>query len=303
MKKGVQLVFLTSLISGVSIFVNAFGVQNIQPYIFTGLKNIIVALLLFSFILIVKEFQAIKKLSSSEWIKLILVGLIGGSIPFLLFFQGLKITTAASGAFVHKTMIIWVIFLAMIFLKEKINFRLITGALIILVGSFLLLRLTNFGFNQGTILILIATLLWAGELILSKHLLKNLSGNTVAFGRMFFGSIFIVGFLTISGNLGLVLSLPAASWQWILLTSLLLLGYVYTFYNGLKQVKVSTAVAVLSLGSVITTMLNLVFLDRYLVFSQVIGLVLIIFGVLAFVGLKETMKLFSQASQQHKNDG
>ena len=45
--KGFLLVLATAFISGLSIFINKFGVSVINPYIFTGLKNIIIALRLF----------------------------------------------------------------------------------------------------------------------------------------------------------------------------------------------------------------------------------------------------------------
>jgi drug/metabolite transporter (DMT)-like permease len=283
-KKGLYLVFLTALISGVSIFLNAFGVKGINPFVFTGLKNVIVCVFLFSIILLVKEFKSLKVLNKNDWLKLSLVGLIGGSVPFLLFFKGLQLTTAASGGFVHKTMIVWVVLLSLFFLKEKLNYKIVIGAVFLLVGNFFLLNISGFAIDEGIILIFLATLLWSSEIILSKYLLKRLSGNLVAFGRMFFGSLFIMAFLLVTNNF--TLSLGIAQWSWILITSVFLLGYVFTFYNGLKYVTASTAVSILSLGAVITTVLQLVFLDKIISLVQVFGIVFIVLGVLTFVSKK-----------------
>lgn len=49
--KGYFLVLGTAFISGFSIFINKFGVSVINPYIFTFLKNAVVALILCAIIL------------------------------------------------------------------------------------------------------------------------------------------------------------------------------------------------------------------------------------------------------------
>ena len=58
--------------------------------------------------------------------------------------------------------------------------------------------------------------------------------------------------------------------------------YVYTWFNGLKRVQASVATSILLFGSVITTLLNFIFIDKILLLDQVIGTVLIIGGVMFF---------------------
>src|SRR3990172_755192 len=110
--KGMLLVFATAIISGFAIFINSYGVKSFDPYLYTFLKNLVVALFLVGLLLGLKEFKQLKKLKKKDWLLLAIIGLIGGSIPFLLFFKGLSLTTAASGSFVHKTMFIYVAILA-----------------------------------------------------------------------------------------------------------------------------------------------------------------------------------------------
>ncbi|MFH1770634.1 MAG: DMT family transporter [archaeon] len=290
MKKGLVLVLLTAIISGISIFLNAFGVKDINPYLFTGAKNLIVSIFLLSTILLLGNFRELKTLKLKDWQNLGLIGLIGGSIPFLLFFKGLQLASPAQGSFVHKTMIIWVALLSIFVLKEKLDKKIVVGALLLLVGNFLLLKLTSFEFTTGIGLIVIATLFWSSEIILSKKVLEKLSGNVVAFGRMFFGSLFILIFLIATNQISLVATITTSQLVWIGVTSVFLVGYVMTFYNGLKLVKASTAVAVLSLGAVITTLLNVVFLDKVIGLSQVIGMIFLVIGAIAFSISTETLK-------------
>jgi len=288
-KSGIILVLLTAIISGVSIFLNKFGVQGINPYIFTFAKNIIVALFLFSIIIFATQFQKIKQLTKKDWLKLSLVGLLGGSIPFLLFFKGLQLTTGASGAFVHKTMFIFVAIFALTFLKEKLNKTIFVAAVFLLLGNLLLLKLNSFAFTTGEILILLATLFWAAEFTLSKHVLKNVSGNIVAFGRMFFGSLFILIFLLATNQFQIIQTITLSQLSWILITSTFLFFYVLTWYNGLKQIKVTTATAILLLGSPITTLLSIIFLGTTVTLLQLMGVLSISIGIFLVIYFSEAI--------------
>ena len=288
-KRGIVLVLLTAIISGFSIFINKFGVSGMNPYVFTFLKNSVVAVLLVSIIVLAFQFKHFKKLKRNDWFKLGLIGLLGGSIPFLLFFKGLQLTSGATGAFVHKTMFIFAAILALTFLKEKLNKTVIIAAVLLLIGNFLLLNLTSFSFGVGEGLILLATVFWAGEFTLSKHVLKELPSNVVAFGRMFFGSLFILAFLGITGEVSAIGSISLAQFGWVLVTSIFLLFYVLTWYGGLKHVKVSTATSILLLGSPITTLLSIVFLDAVVSFTQVLGGSFISLGVFLIVYFSEAI--------------
>ncbi|MBU2633679.1 MAG: DMT family transporter [Nanoarchaeota archaeon] len=287
MKRGVMFALCTAIISGVSIFLNAFGVQGINPYVFTGFKNVIVAVFLFSIILLFKNFKQLKNLTFKDWKQLVLIGLIGGSIPFLLFFKGLQLSTGSQGSFIHKTLFIWVSILGVIFLKEKLSKKVLIPALVLLFGNFLLLNLNSFSFNFGNLLILIATLFWGVEIIIAKKVLKKLNSNIVAFGRMFFGSVFILIFLLFTGQVSLVGSLGFSQVMWVLITSVFLFGYVFTWYKAIKFTKVSVATSVLLVGSVITTLLSFVFLDKMISLSQLFGLVFLVVGVVWVIKLEK----------------
>jgi drug/metabolite transporter (DMT)-like permease len=293
MKKGLMLVLATAVISGVSIFLNKFAVGGINSSVFTFSKNVVVSLLLISIVMALGRLKELKQLTKKQWSLIALVGLIGGSIPFLLFFKGLQITSSTTGSLIHKTMFLFVAVLAVIFLKEKLNKPILAATVLLVAGNFFLLGINTISFDAGTLLILTATALWACENVLSKHMLRELSGNTVAFGRMFFGSLFILAFLAITGQLTLVAELTSSQLWWILATSLLLLGYVVTWYNGLKQVNVTIAASILALGLPVTTLLNFA-AGQMLNFHQLLGLIMVVAGTTIAVS-------FSKVSLQHSH--
>jgi drug/metabolite transporter (DMT)-like permease len=281
-RKGFFLVFLTAIVSGVSIFANNFAVQGSNPFVFTFLKNAVVAVLLFSLILLLKEFSSIKSLSRKQLGQLAAIGFIGGSIPFLLFFYALKMTTAINAGFLHKTLFIWATLFAFVFLKEKVSKRFVAAAGLLLAGNSLLFGISSFGFAEA--LILIATFLWAAENVLAKHVLRELNGSIVAFGRMFFGSVFILAFLVFTSQIEPIFALDINQIFWVLISSAFLFAYVFTFYSGLRFLPVHKATAILLLAQPVTAFLSFAFLGTQIVVNEAFGLLLTVAGIILIAG-------------------
>jgi drug/metabolite transporter (DMT)-like permease len=286
--KGLILILPTAIISGFSVFINKFGVAMNNPDVFTFAKNTAVAVLLAAVILFFSGWKKFLVLKKEQWLKLSALGLVGGSIPFLLFFKGLAMTSAAQGAFIHKTMFIFVALLATIFLKEKLNKSFFIGGLLLLAGILLTLKSWNFVFGLGDGFILLAVLFWSAENILAKYLLRDISGNIVAWSRMFFGSALMFLYLMFTGQASQLLSLSLSQLGWIGITAILLLGYVITWYNGLKFIPVSLATTILLLGLPITTMLTA--LNNGKIAPQdILSGILILTGLIVIFGI-ETLK-------------
>lgn len=282
-KKGLLLILSTAFISGFSIFINKYAIAIANPYVFTFAKNVMVALILGCVLLSWKNHSAISQLTKKQWFSLVIIGLVGGSIPFLLFFKGLTMTSAAEASFIQKSMFIFVAAMAVFFLKEKINKIFMFGALLLFLGNFLAIKSLHLSFGYGDLLIFMAVLLWSVENILSKAALNKLDSRIVAWGRMFFGSIFILIFLLISRQSHYIIAFNMKQFGWIVVTSIFLFFYVITWYSGLKSIPVSVATSILVLGAPITTVLSAISLGK-INMADVYPSLLIILGLLTIIG-------------------
>lgn len=285
MNKGTYLAFATAIISGFAVFFNKFVIgfwQNSSVY--ATAKNLIVALFLISVILLLKKLPELKRLTKKQWIQLVIIGLIGGSVPFLLFFKALTITSAVNAAFLHKTLFIWVALIAVPLLKEKINALQFIALGILFSGVYLFLLPNKFSMGYGETLAFIATLLWAIENVFAKIILKNISSLAVAWGRMFFGSIFLLSFLLATGNIGGLFMIDTTGIGLLFLTGLLLFGYVITWYSALKHAPATVVSSILVLALPITALLD----NRVLIMPTI----LIILGVLLVSKFYERIRSF-----------
>lgn len=283
-KTGIKLAIITALISGFAVFFNKLAVtKNIDPFQFTALKNILVGLILTLIILTPSVIKKLKDISKNNWLKLITIGVIGGSVPFLLFFKGLSMASAASAGFIHKTLFIWVAIFAIIFLKEKITILQYVALGILLIGNILLGGLPSIKFGYAELIILLATIMWSIESIIAKKMLKNIDAGVVAWGRMFFGAIILLAFVLPTSGLSGIFSLQVSQWSWIFLSAGFLTIYVVTWYNALKYEKASTVASVLVLASPITTMLDSIYSGSVFEILKLSGVLIIFAGVILFI--------------------
>lgn len=265
-QKGIFFAVVTALISGFSIFYNKIVlIKGFDPLIFNILKNGGVA---FFLSIIVISFSKNRTLFTQNmthhWWKLLLVGIIGGSIPFYLFFEGLKMTSALNATLIHKTLFIWVAIIAIPLLGERLSFWQIIGYSLIIYSNFFIGGFSGIPMGKGELMILIATFLWTAETIMAKIFLKNIKSITLAWARMFFGTIVLILFAFFQGKFHLFTQLSSKHFFPILGSILFLTGYVSSWYYALQLAPATTVTAVLVLSVPITNILTAVFITHTL---------------------------------------
>src|SRR3989344_2424691 len=159
--KGVKFALAAAAVSGFAVFLNSFGVKLWQSSSgYTTAKNIVAALFLAALLVVLHKLPELKRHTGKTWGKLALIGFIGGSVPFLLFFKSLTLMSPVEAAFIHKTLFIWVALLAYPFLKERIGAIQFLALAILLGGVFMLGAPAHWTFGAGFWLALSATVLW-----------------------------------------------------------------------------------------------------------------------------------------------
>jgi drug/metabolite transporter (DMT)-like permease len=254
---GIYLALATAVISGLAVFVNAFAVRQFpDPATFTTLKNAVAALVLVGATLAIGGVP--RAIGARGWLGLAVLGLIGGSVPFLLFFTGLAEASAPAAAVIHKTLFIWVALLAVVLLRERLGAWQIGALGVLLVAQLMVQPPAGVSWGGGESLIALATGFWAVETILARRLLSSVPPLVAGAGRMGFGLVVLVGYLALTGRLGILTQLGLAQWAWVLGTGVLLAAYVATWYGALQRAPAAIVVAVLTLGAPITAGLSAV---------------------------------------------
>jgi drug/metabolite transporter (DMT)-like permease len=263
--KGIYLALTTAIISGFANFVNKFAVTAITPpLVFTATKNAGVGLLIIAILLITMKWKKLKNLSKREYMYLTLIGIIGGSIPFYLFFTGLAMVPAINASIIQKTLVLWIAILAIPFLKEKLSRWQVIAVVLIFLGNLTIGGFKGFTYSQGEFYILLATMLWAVENILAKKILPTVDPDIVTGARMGLGSLLllIAAYIVAPHALAKTTHLTQIQWFWMMLTMGTLLGYVMSWYRALKYAPAIVVASVLTVGTVITNILSVIFVTH-----------------------------------------
>jgi drug/metabolite transporter (DMT)-like permease len=285
---GLLLVLSTAVISGVSNFVNLYAVQGTNSAAFVTVRNALVAALLIPLALTVMGAGARVPLRRADWLRLVTIGVIGGGIPFLLFFEGLQLATVSgagvTASFLYRSLFLVAAVLGIVVLHERFHWRVAVAAILLLGGNLLLLSLTSPIWANGDAYVFGATGLWALEYTLSKRTLRDLPSGTVALGRMGFGAIFLFLYLGATSQLGAAASLSGMQWEWVVVSAALLTAFVATWYAGLRHVDLGVATAVLVVGFPVTWLLSVLVRGAAFTEWEVVGAIAVATGAVVFVG-------------------
>jgi drug/metabolite transporter (DMT)-like permease len=256
---GIGLAVVTATISGVAVFLNAFAVRQVpDAAVYTTLKNAVAAAVLLGVLVATNRWTDLRTIPARRWPALLAVGVIGGSIPFVLFFTGLAQASAPGAAFIHKTLFLWVALLALPALGERAGIATVIGLVALLGGQALVLPPRDVAWATGETMILAATILWAVETIVVKRLLAETPALVVGALRMSLGVVILVGYLVVSGRAAGIATMSPAGWAWVALTGVILAGYVGTWFAALRLAPATVVTSVLVLGAIVTGTLSAV---------------------------------------------
>ena len=250
----------TAVVSGVAIWVNRFGViawsdaGGSLPY--TTAKNLVAAAVLIALLSLTA-----KRMSGDavrrHWKGLLAVAVVGGGIPFALFFEGLSRATSTQAAFIHKTLVLWVAALAIPLLAERVRGFHFAAIGLLFAGQIALAGgVSDIAVGTGELMILAATLMWSVEVIIAKRLLSDVAPLQVGVARMAGGAVVLLAIGLFSGGFASLGAVGVTELGWVVLTGAVLAAYVFTWLNALSLAPATDVTAVLVGSVIITTILD-----------------------------------------------
>ena len=113
------------------------GVANINSDLATFLRTIIIAIVLAVILAVTRQYQPLASISMRTYVFLALSGLATGA-SWLCYFRALKIGDAARVAPIDKLSVVIVVATAVLFLGERLTWKVGIGAILVSTGAMLL---------------------------------------------------------------------------------------------------------------------------------------------------------------------
>lgn len=264
-RRGLLLAVGTAVISGVAIFLNGYAVRAWSAVTdatgYTTVKNLVAGLAIGIFGLALARGRARQRPAlphhPGDRLLLGVVALVGGSVPFVLFFEGLAQSGSGQAALIHKSLLVWVALLAVVFLRERIGWAHVAAIGLLVWGQSLITGgVGSMTFGKGETMILAATFLWSIEVVVAKRLLADIPFSTVANARMLGGAVVLVAWSVVRGGAIEWTALSVTHLLWMAAAGVLLSGYVLTWFAALSMAPAVDVTAVLVGGALITALLQ-----------------------------------------------
>lgn len=265
-RSGLVLALVAATASGIAVYVNGEAITRFpSPTVYTTGKNLVAGVVL---VAVAAAFARRGRQHPIETppapfgpngvFGLAVVAIIGGAVPFVLFFEGLARATSSDAAFIHKTLVVWVAVLALLFLREKVTAVHVLAVVALIVAQVVLADgVGSLRPGPGETMILAATLCWSIELIIVKRLVASIPTTVVAAWRIAGGAVLLVAWLAVTGRLGSLTELSVSQWAWLALTGTMLSGFVSVWFAAVARAQVVDVAAVLVLGAVVTGVIEL----------------------------------------------
>ncbi|WP_175620486.1 EamA family transporter [Chryseobacterium schmidteae] len=127
---------LSALFAAFTAIFAKIGVSNINSNLATGIRTVIILVLIWSIVFIKGEAKDIGSLSRFNIIFLVLSGIATG-LSWLFYFKALQIGKVSQVAAVDKLSVAIAIIFAVLFFKETLTVKTVIGALLIISGTIL----------------------------------------------------------------------------------------------------------------------------------------------------------------------
>jgi drug/metabolite transporter (DMT)-like permease len=173
--------------------------------------------------------------------------------------------------------------LAVPLLGERISATQVGALGLIFSANLVVGGFKGFAFSRPELMVLAATMLWAVENVAAKVVLRRVDPDIVVAARMGIGSFILLLATVLLGKGPVLASLDVRQFGLVVVTSVLLFGYVTTWYRALRVAPVTLVATVLTLATLIANGLSAVFVTHTFNFNQFAQLVFIIAGLWFFL--------------------
>ena len=282
-RRGYLFALLSMVVSGVAIYVNAAAVKGFpDSTLYTALKNGVAGLaLLLPLAVSPARRQELRHLSRRRLVLLSVVALIGGSIPYALYFRGLQLSTPVTASVIDHAQFLLVALAALAFLRERLGAGVWVSLAVLFVGLSAGLAADAVSLDAGVPYLAAGTALFAADFVLMKYLLRGVPPYVVMLFKLTLGSALLLAFVAATGRMGIVGALPLLQWGYVAVTGLVLLAFTAASVAGLRHAS-ATAVTAIPAGSpLVTTLLVVVGRGGGLSPLRLFGLLLVLVALVA----------------------
>jgi len=206
----------------------------------------------------------------------------GAAIAPVMFFLGLKLSSAADTALLANGETVFSILFALLFFKERLTPIGYVAVTLILFGVFLVTSNLDFDspvftLNIGNVFVIASTIIWGFDNNICKIIARQVDVSKLIQLKALIGGSILLGTVVILG-----IPINIQSVQLIPIVVLGVFGFaisLYLYLHSIKRIGVIKASSLLSLSAVFGLVFAILFLHEVLSINQLIAILIMIGGI------------------------
>ncbi|WP_338471853.1 DMT family transporter [Niallia sp. XMNu-256] len=278
MLKAYTLLTVCVVIWGSNFVFGKMLVQSFSPTLLTMLRLLFIVLFLIGLSSFKKHF---KRVTKSDLLPILFLGVIGVFINQWSFFVGLQTADPTTSALILATAPIITGFLAAIFLKEKLTIRMLIGSIVAITGIYFVVTIDNpsLHFDKGLLWIVITMITFAIMIIMTRLLSQRLDPLIITLYSNIVGLIVSIPFAFLLDN-PLRVSSKWSDWIFLIVTAVVVHGIANLIWNNnIRYVDASKASILSNLEPFVAMVMGLILLYKPITGAEIVGSLFIVGGV------------------------
>ena len=278
------------LIIGTTIIFWAFafplikiGLEELSPVNLT-IMRLLVACIVFLILLLTIP-NKFSKIHKKDILPIFLLGFTGIIIYHLGLNYGEQYISASAASLIIATIPIFVVILAVIFLKEKITLKIVLGIILSLLGVVIISIVgkpdipIEIKYVSGAFAVLIGALVGAGYTVAGKKMLSRYSALSLTVYAFLFGSIGLIPFIN-NSLFEEVVAMSVTGWSVVIFLGICSTVISYVLWYVALEIKSASKISVyLYFIPVLSTIIS------YILFQDKITWLFVFGGALVILGL------------------
>jgi transporter family protein len=126
-----------ALLAGIAVVLSKVGVKDTDPTLAFAIQSILILIISWAIALFQKQTGTIGAIDKKTWWFLIGAG-IATCLSSIFTFKALKIGEASTITSIERLSLVFAVILAVVFLKEKLNWQIILGMVLMIGGAILI---------------------------------------------------------------------------------------------------------------------------------------------------------------------
>lgn len=129
---------LSAIFASLTAIFAKIGIKGVNSNLATAIRTVVILFLTWGIVVAGHQLNGVKDLNRTNWLFLILSGAATG-LSWLFYFKALQLGDASKVAPIDKLSVVLTILLSFLFLKEPVSAKVLTGGLLIMAGTIVII--------------------------------------------------------------------------------------------------------------------------------------------------------------------